>query len=204
MARIQEVNYKEIPSKVRKMRDAANEINGEIVNSYTKISAMKSNWHGTRYNELAKKCNSIIPDINKLLKLVVTDIPFALEQVANNYSKADRGSKIVSEQQIASRNIPEITMTTEETMKFITSEVTNVKNAVSTSFTKTMSKLDEYQNVFNSINWNSEAADIFKREFKAAKVKVSSALNDIQELFTTLMRQASEDIQAAESGNTLK
>ena len=203
MAKIQEVNYKDIPGKVGKMRTAALEINNEIVTSYSKINAMKSNWHGIRYNELASECNKIIPDLDKLLKLIVTEIPHALELVANNYSKADSGAKITSEQQTPAKKVPEVATSTETTMKFLTTEVTSVKEEVGRSFTKSLNQLDEFQRIFNSINWSSEAADVFKREFTASKNKINTALSNIQKLFTTLMKQAAEDVQAAESNNTL-
>ena len=60
------------------------------------------------------------------------------------------------------------------------------------------------ESIFNTIDWNSEAANNFKREFKASKKKVSTALSSIQKLFVTLIKQASDDIQAAEKSNTVK
>jgi len=204
MARISSVDYKEFPLKANKMRDTALQLNQEIVTSYTEISNMQSTcWHGARYNDLAKNCNEVIPDLEKLLRLVVTEIPFKLEQVANNYSLADTKSKMVAEREEPYTKVPVIPTSNETSMQFLTSEVAHVKSQVERSFTNVLNKLDEFESLFNSLNWESEAADRFRQEFLSLKKVTRNAIENIQKLFVTLMAKAGEEMQLAESSNTI-
>ena len=204
MARITEVNYKEIPRKVKQMKDGAMNINNEMFSSYNKIIDMRSDWYGEKYNELAVKCNRVAPDIEKLLVLIVTDIPYSLEEIANNYSVADTGSKVVNQLKVTIKKIPHVELTQINSMRFIQPEVIRVKDEVSTSFGKALNELDVFQKVFDSITWNSEAAEVYRREFLESKNKVKSLLADIKKLFETLIKESTEIIEKAESSNTLK
>ena len=96
MARIDHVDYEAMPRQAKAMREYALELNSELRAAYTNIGEMHNSWYGVRYNELVKDFNELIPQINDLLKLVVTEIPFAVETVANNYAQADKGQNVTS------------------------------------------------------------------------------------------------------------
>ena len=54
---------------------------------------------------------------------MVTDIPSALETVANNYSQADKGSNVTSVSKEGPKKITTISQSNDVGMKFLTSEV---------------------------------------------------------------------------------
>jgi len=203
MANISTVDYEAIPSQAQEMRALGQELNSELSTAYQSIANMHNCWFGKRYNELSKEFNKIIPGINELLELVVGDIPFALETIANNYSQADRGSNVTSATKSAPHMISELTISNDVGMKFVTSEVELVKNNVSNNFKKAKDRINSIESVYGKIKWESEASEAFASKFRKLKADLISAFDSIDSQFTNLMNQTLSDIQSAESANTL-
>ena len=204
MAQIQNVDYQAIPSHARQMRSLGKDLNREVSSAYTSAKNMHQSWYGTRYNELITQFNDSVSLINEMLQLVVTDIPVTLEKVANNYSQADKGSNataVGTDQPTKLSNIP---LVSDVGMKFISSQVETTRNNVSNNFKNAKEKMNSISSEFNRVNWSSEAADAFRTKFNSLKSKIDSNFNEIQQNFTKLMRQAQEDIEKAESSNTVQ
>ena len=119
MARIDHVDYEAMPRQAKAMREYALELNSELRAAYTNIGEMHNSWYGVRYNELVKDFNELIPQINDLLKLVVTEIPFAVETVANNYAQADKGQNVTSAEETSANNIENLPITNDVGMRFM-------------------------------------------------------------------------------------
>ena len=88
-------------------------------------------------------------------------------------------------------------------MRFLTSEVTTVKNNVSTNFKNSVEKMNEIESTYNTIQWQSEAAEAFRAKFTKLKGEIISSFENINSQFTTLMEQTLSDIQATENANTV-
>ena len=203
MANIVNVNYEAIPALARQVRTYAGDLNTEMVNVYTSIADMHNAWYGTRYNMLVKEFNNIIPEVNDLLELVVGNIPFVLETVANNYAQADKGTNITSAVKTAPKKVTSLAMPSDVGMKFVSSEVTNIKTKVSNNFRNAKEKMNSIEATCNKIEWQSEAAEAFKAKFATLKSNIVAAFENIETQFTKLMSQTLEDIQATESANTV-
>lgn len=203
MAKIQSVDYLDLPKKARDMRQKGQKLNSEMTNAYKLIDDMHKDWYGKRYNSLLTEFNNLTPQINEMLKLVVTDIPFAIETVANNYSQADRGQNAGSAQQTSCKKISNIATKNDTGMKFITSSVENTKKQVETKFKNAKTAMNEINSIFSKVNWNSEAATAFKTKFSKLKQNIDTSLDNILHSFTTLMQQAANDIASAEKANTV-
>lgn len=204
MAKIMTVDYEAIPGQARQMRQNGLELNNELTVAYESITQMHSNWYGKRYNALVTEFNKIIPQLNELLVLVVGQIPFTLETVANNYSQADRGQNATSAVNEAPKKIAEINLSTDVGMKFLTSEVTSTQESVSSNFSKAVELMNTIESIYNSITWQSEAADAFKAQFTKLKNQIVQSFEDLKSQFTTLMNQTKDDIQATENANTVQ
>ena len=204
MAKIMNVDYEAMPNQAKQMRAQGKELNNELVGAYKKISDMHNCWYGKRYNSLVKEFNDVAPKINELLELVVTDIPSALETVANNYSQADKGSNVTSVSKEGPKKITTISQSNDVGMKFLTSEVSNTQKEVSNSFKKSKEKMNTIEAKYGKIKWESEAADTFKAKFKKLKADIVTAFDNIDSQFTKLMEQTKTDIQNAENANTVK
>ena len=198
------IDYENVPAQSKNIRNGAIEVNNKLLESYRKIAEMHVCWYGKRYNSLVKEFNDVAPKINELLELVVTDIPSALETVANNYSQADKGSNVTSVSKEGPKKITTISQSNDVGMKFLTSEVSNTQKEVSNSFKKSKEKMNTIEAEYGKIKWESEAADAFKAKFKKLKADIVTAFDNIDSQFTKLMEQTKTDIQNAENANTVK
>ena len=204
MAKITTVDYEAIPSQASQMREYGRELNNELKSAYQSIAEMHNSWYGKRYNSLVEQFNALIPELNEMLELVVGEIPFTLETVANNYSQADRGANCTSANRESPNKITELPISNDVGMRFLTGEVQSVQSDVSKNFKESESKMNTIESVYSRIVWESEAASAFATRFKRLKTEIVTAFQNIEESFSKLMLQAQEDVQAAENANTVQ
>ena len=204
MARIDHVDYEAMPRQAKAMREYALELNSELRAAYTNIGEMHNSWYGVRYNELVKDFNELIPQINDLLKLVVTEIPFAVETVANNYAQADKGQNVTSAEETSANNIENLPITNDVGMRFMTSDVANTQRNVSAKFDSSKELMNKIESEYNRVDWQSEASESFKARFEKLKNDILSAFDNINNEFSKLMTQTQEDIENTEKSNTVE
>lgn len=204
MAKIENVDYKDIPSKTKQMLAKAKDLNSEITSAYKSVSEMHTNWYGQRYNTLVKAFNKMTKEINEMLKLVVSDIPDTLNTIANNYSQADTGSKLATPAKESPNKISDITESTDVGMKFMTEQVANTQTSVSNNFKKATTLMNEIETEYGKIDWNSEAANAFRTKFSKLKADIVKSFDDIESQFTKLMNQTKDDMQKTETANTVQ
>ena len=204
MANIMNVDYEAIPAIARQVRSYAQDLNIQMLDIYNNISEMHNSWYGIRYNTLAKDFNNIMPEINDLLDLVVTEIPYTLETIANNYALVDRGSKVTSAEKTPAKRVTSLAMPNDVGMRFLTNEVTSVKSKVATNFTSAKEIMNMIETTYNRVEWRSEAAEAFKMRFTKLKNNIVNAFDNLELQFIKLMTQTLEDIQATENANTVQ
>lgn len=204
MARIDHVDYEAMPRQAKAMREYALELNSKLRAAYTNIGEMHNSWYGVRYNELVKDFNELIPQINDLLKLVVTEIPFAVETVANNYAQADKGQNVTSAEETSANNIENLPITNDVGMRFMTSDVANTQRNVSAKFDSSKELMNKIESEYNRVDWQSEASESFKARFEKLKNDILSAFDNINNEFSKLMTQTQEDIENTEKSNTVQ
>ena len=204
MARIDHVDYEAMPRQAKAMREYALELNSELRAAYTNIGEMHNSWYGVRYNELVKDFNELIPQVNDLLKLVVTEIPFAVETVANNYAQADKGQNVTSAEETSANNIENLPITNDVGMRFMTSDVANTQRNVSAKFDSSKELMNKIESEYNRVDWQSEASESFKARFEKLKNDILSAFDNINNEFSKLMTQTQEDIENTEKSNTVQ
>lgn len=204
MARIQNVDYEAIPQKASNMRETGKQLNNELDMIYQSIGEMHNVWYGKRYHSLVVAFNNMIPQLNELLELVVGEIPFTLETVANNYSRVDQGMDVVAANRELIKKIIELSLPTDVGMKFITEEVSGVQQKVSTAFENAKEYMNVFEARFNEVQWESEAAENFRAKFATLKNNIVTSFETIKGDFVRLMTEAQNDIQSAESANTVQ
>lgn len=203
MAKIETVDYKRMPSQANEMREEAKTLNREVVTAYESIKNMHEFWYGIRYNELVQSFNTILPSINELLTLVVSEIPFVLETIANNYAQADSGQKIVSPCNEAPQKIEALVKSNDVGMRFLTAEVNEVKLSVSRNFTNAKEQMNKIESIYSSVVWESEASQAFKAKFTSLKNEIITSFENINVQFKELMDETELDIENAEKANTV-
>ena len=204
MAKIMNVDYEAIPGQAKQIRGTAKALNSEITKAYTSVQEMHNSWYGSRYNELVKAFNEMIPQMNELLTLVVTEIPFALETIANNYSQADKGVNVTTANNEGPNKINNLPIHNDVGMRFITSDVASTQTQVATNFSSAKDQMNRIESIYQTINWSSEAADAFRAKFTKLKTSIVSSFENIETQFKKLMLQAQQDVQNAETSNTQK
>ena len=204
MADIENVNYKAMPGQAKKMREYALELNSALKNAYSNVGEMHNSWYGIRYNELVKDFNELVLKINDLLKLVVTDIPFTLETIANNYAKADNEPNITSAEETSVNRIEDLPIINDVGMRFITGEVANTQRSVSEKFELAKELMNDIGAEYDKIEWESEASESFKTTFEKLKNDILAAFDNINSEFTKLMTQTQQDIETTEKANTVQ
>lgn len=204
MAKIDHVDYEAMPRQAKAMREYALELNNELRTAYSNVGEMHNSWYGVRYNELVKDFNELIPQINDLLKLVVTEIPFAVETVANNYAQADKGQNVTSAEETSANNIENLPITNDVGMRFMTSDVANTQRNVSAKFDSSKELMNKIESEYNIVDWQSEASESFKARFEKLKNDILSAFDNINNEFSKLMTQTQEDIENTEKSNTVQ
>ena len=204
MAQIDHVDYEAMPRQAKQMREYAVELNGELRTAYSNVGDMHNSWYGIRYNELVKDFNELVPQVNDLLKLVVTDIPFAIETIANNYAQADKGQNVTSAEETAANKIENLPITNDVGMRFMTGEVSNTQRAVSEKFESAKELMNRIESEYNRVDWQREASESFKARFAQLKSDILASFDNINNQFTKLMTQTQQDIEATEKANTVQ
>ena len=204
MAQIMYVDYEAMPNQAKQMREYAIQLNSEFKTVYSNIGDMHNSWYGIRYNELVKDFNNLIPQVNKLLDLVVTEIPFTLETIANNYSQADRGQNATSAEQTAVNKVENLPIINDVGMRFITEQVANTQNTVTEKFEAIKELMNRIESEYAKVQWQSEASDSFKARFTQLKNEIMSSLDNINSQFTKLMNETQQDIERTEKANTVQ
>lgn len=203
MAKIENVDYERIPGQASQMRSEGQALNKELKSAYESINLMRNFWYGQRYDSLVKEFNRIVPDINELLTLVVSEFPYALEIIANNYSQADKGANVTSPQNTAPDKIEEILLSTGIGLRFISTQVEMTQTQVEKNFDNAKEKMNSIESIYNQIQWESEASQAFKAKFTKLKSQIISSFENIKSQFAKLMTQAQQDVQSAETSNTV-
>ena len=204
MAKIDHVDYEAMPRQAKAMREYALELNNELRTAYSNVGEMHNSWYGVRYNELVKDFNELIPQVNDLLKLVVTEIPFAVETIANNYAQADKGQNVTSAEETSANNIENLPITNDVGMRFMTAEVANTQRSVSEKFDASKELMNKIEAEYNRVEWQSEASESFKARFNKLKNDILMAFDNINNEFSKLMTQTQQDIEKTEKANTVQ
>ena len=204
MAKIDHVDYEAMPRQAKAMREYALELNTELRTASSNVGEMHNSWYGVRYNELVKDFNELIPQVNDLLKLVVTEIPFAVETIANNYAQADKGQNVTSAEETSANNIENLPITNDVGMRFMTAEVANTQRSVSEKFDASKELMNKIEAEYNRVEWQSEASESFKARFNKLKNDILMAFDNINNEFSKLMTQTQQDIETTEKANTVQ
>ncbi len=204
MAQIMNVDYEAMPNQAKQMREYAKELNSTLKVAYSNVQEMHNSWYGMRYNELVKDFNELSPKLNKLLDLVVKEIPFALETIANNYAQADRGQNVTSAEETVPNIIEELPIMNDVGMRFITNDVANTQRIISEKFEASKDLMNKIEAEYAKVQWQSEASDSFKSRFAQLKSEIMASFDNINTQFVNLMNQTQQDIETTEKANTVQ
>lgn len=204
MAKIEYVDYVGLAAKAKEIRSHAEILNKHFTNAYKSVINMHKDWFGERYNDLGRDFNELAPSIDEILKITVTEIPFNLETVANNYSQANTGTNITSAQATHYVKMENVPTPNDTGMRFMTQQVTLAKDGIKAMLKSAVTELDTIESTYNKISWQSEAADVFRTKFRMLKTKIKKEIETINTQFDRLMQETLDQMQITEDNNTDK
>lgn len=203
MAKVDQAQIDQFPGIASKIRSFGQELNSEFVTAYKSVIAMNADWYGQRYADLATEFNNLTKTLDDMFTLVVTEVPFNLETVANNYSNWDTGQNVCTAQQATIINTPTIEPSSATGIRFITESVTSTQSSVSANFDKASGCMNSIEQVLKSITWESESARVFKDKFDQMKKNIDEAIKQIKDSFGKSIKTTVEEMEAAETANTI-
>ena len=196
------VDYESFPGAVSTIRSQASELNSELTSAFKAIEETHSVWTGNRYNELAKKFSDIVTDVNDILSLVVTTIPYTLEQIANNYEAADNETDAVA----AKREEPtkvSVTVPGKEILYIDSSAVDPYKSTVKTALENAKGNMNSIESTVSGLTWEGQSSETYKGRLTKLKTSLSSAFDDINSSFDVLASAAQAEFEKAEAANNI-
>ena len=208
-AHIESVDYLALPGRAQELANTGvDPINTGFQEVFNELENMHQDWYGQKYHTLVAAFNQIIPSIHELLTLIIVDIPSAMNQVAKNYALAD-GVQPAGFQEEGVRFIQELNTTNNDVgLRFKSEAVLNFKDKMLNRLNTIInSDLNQYENIFLNVRtheWQSDAAEAFGTKLSSIKNDLIHSVQDISTLFDNLIAQSQEDIEAAESANTVE
>ena len=200
---IEEVDYNGFPRIAKAMRGDAINLNKEVTMAYATVGVMQKNWYGPRYDDLVKIFNKMIPNFENILKLTVTDFPYTLELVANNYSTVDIGRKVTTAEKTAIQKIEKIAPSGKTTFRFLEENVITHQNNIYKDFEKILGFINDIEASYKKLNWVSASAKEFEMKFTRLKNDITNNVEDTKKQFKNLMDQAIADVARAEKANNV-
>jgi len=200
---IEEVDYNGFPRIAKAMRGDAIKLNKEVTMAYATVGVMQKNWYGPRYDDLVKIFNKMIPNFENILKLTVTDFPYTLELVANNYSTVDTGKKVTSAEKTAIQKIQNISLSGKTTFRFMEENVKANQNDINKNFERILGFMDSIEANYKKLNWISASAKEFEMKFTRLKNDITKNVEDTQKQFKILMDQTIADVAKSEKANNV-
>lgn len=199
--RVQSVDYSQIATASATVAKEASDINIAAKKVFDLVQDLHISWTGRRYNNLVEQFNKIVTDMNSLLNLVVTDLPYFLSSAANIYSQAVEGRNITTVIVNKPNNISKLPVYNDKNIKFLEEAAKDKNVAISNQFNEIKSSMATIQSVLNSINWESQTSREFKDTFTKLKTKIDTYLTEIKTAYAKLMNSAITDMQAIENIN---
>ena len=200
---IEEVDYNGFPRIAKDMREIAIKLNKQVNMAYSTVGVMQKSWYGPRYDDLVKIFNKMIPNFENILKLTVTDFPYTLELVANNYSTVDIGRKVTTAEKTAIQKIEKIAPSGKTTFRFLEENVITHQNNIYKDFEKILGFINDIEASYKKLNWVSASAKEFEMKFTRLKNDITNNVEDTKKQFKNLMDQAIADVARAEKANNV-
>ncbi len=198
------VDYENIPSKAKKIREDARQINSKLLDVYSQLEKMQNSWRGAKYEELAKKYTSLIPVFNRSLEVLVTEIPYMFEVISNEFSNVDIQKNITTAQRETPKKITEISIQKDKNLKYLISGIESVKNAIIKDFNEISNLLDSIGTTIGQIQIENSAMTEFKKYAQKFISEYRQLISTSVKQFSSSMEQIKNIIQLAEANNNIQ
>ena len=182
MADIKEIDYDQIIVKASQIASAANEMQTNIKDAFTKIDSMRENWFGNSYDNFINVVNMSIPGLNKIFEVTVSDIPHEIAAKAKSYAASNQSSTSSSLTEQIALILNDVSKTNKGAkLRFRTANVQSDQKAIESKFKSAKSAAEKASSTASSLEsvWNSISGDSNIRELKAAFKRLDTILDSL-------------------------
>ncbi len=199
--RVQSVDYMQLASAAKTIASEASDINIAIKKAFNLVQDLHISWTGRRYNNFVEQFNKLTTDMNSLLKLTVTDIPYILTSAANIYAEAMEGRAVTTVLSNKPNNVTKLPVYNDKNIKFLEEAARDKSVAIKNQFTEIKTSMATIQSTLKAINWDSQASREFMLTFNKLKTSIDSYLTETSNAYSKLMNSAITDMQTIENIN---
>lgn len=204
---INSVNHGNMDQKAKEMRQKALEMNTNLAKAYEIMQKLHAdnNWKGNRYNIVSAAFNKQVDCLNSILTSTVTDIPFAIEVAANNYSSADGTGRPHDEIKKPINSIQKLSETNKaDVMTYIPDAVHQAQATINDYINQAKRDLDEIIRLYGEVNWKTEGASIaFKNSLNDSKEKIDAALKEVTAIINEQIDESDKAMKESEDSSTV-
>ena len=202
MAKIMNVDYEAMPNQAKQMRAQGKELNNELVGAYKKISDMHNCWYGKRYNELVTYFNELVPQLNQFLNVIVGEVPYMFEKIANTSSDVDIQQNVAVPQKESIQKLEALPLIDDVGMRYISKEVDEISNEIMQLLQAAEDSMESVKRTVDNVELECEGSAEFKNEFTTLNNAFEYVINNIKTQFTKLMQADRELMEKAEKENS--
>lgn len=196
-----EIDYENIPAQSKNIRGLAREINNKLLNVYGKIAEMHVCWYGKRYNELVTNFNELVPQFNQFVDVIVGEVPYMFEKIANSISDVDVKYNVAVPQRESVQKIQLLPVIDDVGMRYISAEVDEINTNVVKLLQDAEDTMEGIKRIVEQINIDCDGSAEFKNQFSRLSDAFQYTINNVEKQFSELMKQDKELIETAERKN---
>ena len=196
-----EIDYENIPAQSKNIRGLAREINNKLLNVYGKIAEMHVCWYGKRYNELVTNFNELVPQFNQFVDVIVGEVPYMFEKIANSISDVDVKYNVAVPQRESVQKIQLLPVIEDVGMRYISAEVDEINTNVVKLLQDAEDTMEGIKRIVEQINIDCDGSAEFKNQFSRLSDAFQYTINNVEKQFSELMKQDKELIETAEKKN---
>lgn len=201
MADIKEIDYDQIIVKASQIASAANEMQTNIKDAFTKIDSMRENWFGNSYDNFINVVNMSIPGLNKIFEVTVSDIPHEIAAKVKSYAASNQSSTSSSLTEQIALILNDVSKTNKGAkLRFRTANVQSDQKAIESKFKSAKSAAEKASSTASSLEsvWNSISGDSNIRELKAAFKRLDTILDSLSSALDNQITAQTNTIEALE------
>lgn len=196
-----EIDYENIPAQSKNIRGLAREINNKLLSVYGKIAEMHVCWYGKRYNELVTNFNELVPQFNQFVDVIVGEVPYMFEKIANSISDVDVKYNVAVPQRESVQKIQLLPVIDDVGMRYISAEVDEINTNVVKLLQDAEDTMEGIKRIVEQINIDCDGSAEFKNQFSRLSDAFQYTINNVEKQFSELMKQDKELIETAEKKN---
>ncbi len=204
---IKSVSHRNMDEKAKQIRAKALDMNDSLTKAYDAMKKLYSdnNWRGNRYNKVAEAFNKQTQCLNDILTTTVTDIPYAIELAANNYSSADGTKRPYQEIKKTINQIQNLPTSGEtEILTYIPESVHTTQSGIVEDITKAKKDLESIIALYDEVKWKTDGASIaFKKKLEQSRTKIDTALKEVTKIINEQIDESDKAMQQSEESSTV-